>query len=100
MTKECIEIIGASEHNLRDVDVTIPLGVLVAVSGVSGSGKSSLVHDILSRALSKHFYHAKAVPGAHKKIEGLEHIDKVITVTQDRYRSHATLECCYLYWRL
>lgn len=83
MTKECIEIIGASEHNLRDVDVKIPLGVLVAVSGVSGSGKSSLVHDILSRALSKHFYHAKAVPGAHKKIEGLEHIDKVITVTQD-----------------
>lgn len=83
MTKECIEIIGASEHNLCDVDVKIPLGVLVAVSGVSGSGKSSLVHDILSRALSKHFYHAKAVPGAHKKIEGLEHIDKVITVTQD-----------------
>lgn len=83
MTKECIEIIGASEHNLRDVDVKIPLGMLVAVSGVSGSGKSSLVHDILSRALSKHFYHAKAVPGAHKKMTGLEHIDKVITVTQD-----------------
>lgn len=83
MTKEHITIIGASEHNLRNVDVTIPLGMLVAVSGVSGSGKSSLVHDILSRALSKHFYHAKAVPGAHKKIEGLADIDKVITVTQD-----------------
>lgn len=83
MTKACIEIIGASEHNLRNVDVSIPLGVLVAVSGVSGSGKSSLVHDILSRALSKHFYHAKAIPGMHKKIEGLHNIDKVITVTQD-----------------
>jgi len=58
-------------------------GKLVAVSGVSGSGKSSLVHDILSRALSKYFYHAKAEPGAHKKIEGLSLIDKVIAVTQD-----------------
>lgn len=80
---ECIAITGATEHNLKNVDVKIPLGVLVAVSGVSGSGKSSLVHDILSRALSKYFYHAKAVPGAHKKIEGLSNIDKVIAVTQD-----------------
>ncbi len=78
-----IEIVGATEHNLRNVDAKIPLGMLVAVSGVSGSGKSSLVHDILSRALSKHFYHAKAEPGAHKKITGLDHIDKVIAVTQD-----------------
>lgn len=78
-----ITIIGATEHNLKNVDVKIPLGVLVAVAGVSGSGKSSLVHDILSRALSKHFYHAKTVPGAYKKMEGLSNIDKVITVTQD-----------------
>ena len=80
---EYIIITGATEHNLKNVDVKIPLGLLVAVSGVSGSGKSSLVHDILSRALSKYFYHAKAVPGAHKKIEGLSAIDKVIAVTQE-----------------
>lgn len=81
--KDAITITGATEHNLKNVDVKIPLGMLVAVSGVSGSGKSSLVHDILSRALSKYFYHAKATPGAHKKIEGLSNIDKVIAVTQD-----------------
>jgi excinuclease ABC subunit A len=83
LSEEAITIFGATEHNLKNVDVKIPLGMLVAVSGVSGSGKSSLVHDILSRALSKYFYHAKAEPGAHKKIEGLSHIDKVIAVTQD-----------------
>ncbi len=83
LSKESITIIGATEHNLKNVDVSIPLGMLVAVSGVSGSGKSSLVHDILSRALSQYFYHAKAIPGAHKKIEGLSNIDKVIAVTQD-----------------
>lgn len=83
LSKESITIIGATEHNLKNVDASIPLGMLVAVSGVSGSGKSSLVHDILSRALSQYFYHAKAIPGAHKKIEGLSNIDKVIAVTQD-----------------
>ena len=83
LSKEAITIFGATQHNLKNVDVKIPLGMLVAVSGVSGSGKSSLVHDILSRALSKYFYHAKAEPGAHKKIEGLSLIDKVIAVTQD-----------------
>lgn len=83
LSKESITIVGATEHNLKNVDVSIPLGMLVAVSGVSGSGKSSLVHDILSRALSQYFYHAKAIPGAHKKIEGLSNIDKVIAVTQD-----------------
>ncbi|PIX90081.1 MAG: excinuclease ABC subunit UvrA [Candidatus Moranbacteria bacterium CG_4_10_14_3_um_filter_45_9] len=78
-----ITIYGATEHNLKNADVKIPLGMLVAVSGVSGSGKSSLVHDILSRALSKYFYHAKAEPGAYRKMEGLSNIDKVIAVTQD-----------------
>ncbi|MBI2439531.1 MAG: excinuclease ABC subunit UvrA [Candidatus Moranbacteria bacterium] len=81
--KEAITIYGAKEHNLKNIDVKIPLGMLVAVSGVSGSGKSSLVHDILSRALAKHFYHAKAEPGKYKKIEGLGNIDKVISVNQD-----------------
>lgn len=81
-SKAAISIFGATEHNLKNIDVSIPLGMLVAVSGVSGSGKSSLVHSILSRALSKFFYHAKAEPGAHKKIEGIDHINKVIAVTQ------------------
>lgn len=78
-----MRVIGASEHNLKNIDVEIPLGMLVAVSGVSGSGKSSLIHDVLSRALSRHFYNAKAEPGTHKKIEGIANIDKVIVVTQD-----------------
>lgn len=80
---DAITIHGATEHNLKNVTVEIPLGMLVAVSGVSGSGKSSLVHDILARALSKYFYHAKAEPGEHKKIDGLGNIDKVISVNQD-----------------
>jgi excinuclease ABC subunit A len=74
---------GASEHNLKHIDVAIPLGKFVAVSGVSGSGKSSLVHDILGRALSKKFYQAKAEPGKYKKLTGLAEIDKVISVNQD-----------------
>jgi len=78
-----VSIIGAKEHNLKDVDAHIPLGKFVTVSGVSGSGKSSLVDGILSRALAKKFYDAKAEPGAHTRIDGLEHIDKVITVSQD-----------------
>ncbi len=80
---ESIVIEGAEEHNLKNIDCVIPLGMLVSVAGVSGSGKSSLIHDILSRALAKHFYRAKTEPGAHKKITGLTHIDKVITVNQD-----------------
>ena len=78
-----LTIHGAKEHNLKNIDVEIPLGMLVSVAGVSGSGKSSLVHDILSRALAKHFFRAKKEPGAHKKITGLSDVDKVITVTQD-----------------
>ena len=77
-----LAIRGASEHNLQDIDVKIPLGKLVTVTGVSGSGKSTLVVDILSKALSKKFYRAKDEPGAHKKIEGIEHIDKVISIDQ------------------
>lgn len=80
---ENIVIEGATEHNLKNIDCAIPLGMLVAIAGVSGSGKSSLIHDILSRALAKHFYRAKTEPGAHKKITGLDCIDKVITVNQD-----------------
>ena len=77
-----LRIIGASEHNLKNIDVKIPLGKLVVVSGVSGSGKSSLISDILAKALLKYFYGAKEEPGKHKKIEGLENIDKAVLVDQ------------------
>lgn len=77
-----LKIRGASEHNLKNIDVEIPLGLLVCVSGVSGSGKSTLVNDILAKALSQHFYGSKASPGKHKTIEGVHNIDKVITVDQ------------------
>ncbi|HVX89630.1 MAG TPA: ATP-binding cassette domain-containing protein, partial [Gemmatimonadales bacterium] len=73
---------GATEHNLRDLDVEIPLGVFTAVTGVSGSGKSTLVSDILYHALARHFYRAKVVPGKHTRIEGLDKIDKVIDIDQ------------------
>lgn len=80
---ESLVIEGAKEHNLKNIDVEIPLGIFVSVAGVSGSGKSSLIHDILSRALAKHFYRAKTEPGAHTRISGLPYIDKVIMVNQD-----------------
>src|ERR1700722_13780467 len=75
-------IIGAREHNLRNVSVEIPLGSFVAVTGVSGSGKSSLIEDILHRALARHFYRARVIPGAYDRITGLEHLDKVIDIDQ------------------
>ncbi|NTW14115.1 MAG: excinuclease ABC subunit UvrA [Candidatus Moranbacteria bacterium] len=78
-----LSVIGASEHNLKNVDIHIPLGAFTAVSGVSGSGKSSFVDDILSRVLARHFYGAHAVPGDHNSVKGIEHLDKVITVNQD-----------------
>jgi excinuclease ABC subunit A len=73
---------GAREHNLQDLDVHFPLGVFCAVTGVSGSGKSTLVNGILYTALAKQIYNARAVPGRHQKITGLEHVDKVIHVDQ------------------
>jgi excinuclease ABC subunit A len=72
----------ATAFNLKKVDVKVPLGKFVCVTGVSGSGKSTLVLDILGRSLSAHFYGAKDVPGAHKRIEGIEHLDKVVSVDQ------------------
>ena len=73
---------GAKENNLRDIDVTFPLGQLVAVTGVSGSGKSSLVNDILYKQLARTIYGARSIPGRHRTIEGLDEIDKVIHVDQ------------------
>jgi excinuclease ABC subunit A len=77
-----LTVVGAHEHNLQDIDVTFPLGLFVAVTGVSGSGKSTLVNDILYTSLAKQIYNARAVPGRHKRINGLGHVDKVIHVDQ------------------
>lgn len=77
-----LTVYGARQNNLRDIDVTIPLGVFVAVTGVSGSGKSTLVNDILYTSLARQIYGARAVPGRHTKISGMELVDKVIHVDQ------------------
>ncbi len=77
-----IKIIGATENNLKKIDVEIPLGKFVAITGVSGSGKSTLMNDILAKALTKHFYNSKEEPGKHERIEGLHAIDKVIDIDQ------------------
>jgi len=77
-----LRILGARENNLKDVDAEIPLGVLTAVTGVSGSGKSSLIDDILHRALARKLYGAAAEPGRHRAIEGADQIDKVIAIDQ------------------
>lgn len=77
-----IEIIGASEHNLKNINVKIPLGLFISISGVSGSGKSTLVDEILYRALAGKLYGSKAKPGQYKSITGVENIDKVIVVDQ------------------
>lgn len=81
-TDACIELVGVREHNLKNISVRIPTGALVAITGVSGSGKSSLVIDVLSKALMKRFYRSKDIPGAHDDIRGLEHIDKAIVIDQ------------------
>ena len=73
---------GACEHNLKDIDVEIPLGLFVCVSGVSGSGKSTLVNEILARALGRSLHRSRQPAGAHRALEGVEHLDKVIVVDQ------------------
>jgi excinuclease ABC subunit A len=77
-----LRVVEAREHNLREVTVEFPLGCFVAVTGVSGSGKSTLVNDVLYASLARHLYSARTVPGRHRRIEGLEHVDKVVHVDQ------------------
>ncbi len=80
--KKCIEVKGATEHNLKGVDVKFPLGIFICVTGVSGSGKSTLINHILVRGLKRHLYQSREKPGAHKNILGISQIDKVIEIDQ------------------
>ena len=80
--KGFLKILGARENNLKNIDVEIPLGVMTCVTGVSGSGKSSLVNEILYKALAKELNRARTIPGKHMRIEGLEQVDKVINIDQ------------------
>ncbi len=77
-----LKVIGAKEHNLQDVDLEIPLGTMTCITGPSGSGKSTLVHDILHAVLARELNRAKTTPGRYKRIDGLEHLDKVIEIDQ------------------
>ena len=77
-----LTILGAREHNLKDLEVEIPLGVFTCVTGVSGSGKSTLVNEILRKALDRRIYRSKEEPGKHEQILGADHIDKVIDIDQ------------------
>ena len=80
--RKLLKIIGAREHNLKNIDIAIPLGLFTCVTGVSGSGKSTLIDEILYRALAKKFYGSREKPGRHKEIRGVNFIDKVIVIDQ------------------
>ena len=77
-----LKVVGARENNLKNIDVEFPLGVMTCVTGVSGSGKSSLVNEILYKRLAKELNRARTIPGKHKRIEGIEQVDKVINIDQ------------------
>ncbi len=79
---KALTVIGAREHNLKNIDATFPLGLFIVVTGVSGSGKSTLIDDILYRSLARKLYRSVLEPGEHREIQGLEHIDKVIEIDQ------------------
>src|SRR5690625_2827140 len=72
-----IEVIGATENNLKNISAKFPIGVMTVVTGVSGSGKSTLVNEILYKSLAKSLYRGKHRPGKHKEVKGIEHIEKV-----------------------
>src|SRR5699024_1963213 len=77
-----IEIVGASENNLKGISVKIPIGLMTVVTGVSGSGKSTLVNEILYKSMARKLYKGKYKPGKHQKINGLKHVEKVINIDQ------------------
>ena len=77
-----ITVHGARQHNLKNIDVKIPLGKLICITGVSGSGKSSLMNEVLYKSLARYLNKARIIPGAHDKITGLEHLDKIINIDQ------------------
>lgn len=77
-----IKVLGAAENNLKDIDVTFPLGIVTCVTGVSGSGKSSLVNEVLNKHLNRDLNRARVIPGKHRGIEGMEQLDKVIDIDQ------------------
>jgi excinuclease ABC subunit A len=77
-----LKILGASANNLKNIDVSIPLGLLVCITGVSGSGKSTLMSDVLYNALAARLMGARTIAGEHKKIEGIQHLDKIINIDQ------------------
>ena len=77
-----VEIQGAAQHNLKKVNAQVPLGTFTCVTGVSGSGKSTLVNEVLYKAVANKLHRAKLRPGAHRRIRGLEHLDKIISVDQ------------------
>ena len=77
-----IKIRGARENNLKNIDVDVPLGIMTCVTGVSGSGKSSLINEILYKALAKKLNHARTIPGDHDGIDGVEQLDKIIAIDQ------------------
>lgn len=81
--KKYIEIKGAKSHNLKNINAKIPLGTLTCITGVSGSGKSSLINDIMCKAISKELYKTKEKPGEHKKVLGIENLDKIVSISQN-----------------
>ena len=80
--KKYITILGAEENNLKNIDVKIPLGTFTCITGVSGSGKSTLINEILCKKISQKLYKSKVIPGKHKKINGLDNIDKIVDISQ------------------
>ena len=90
---KCIEIVGAQENNLKNVNVKFPLGIFNCVTGVSGSGKSTLVNEILYKYLSREMNHANEKPGKCEKIKGISNIDKMINILYNKIVLYKMLLC-------
>lgn len=91
MTDEKWKLSVQKENNLKNAKMSFPLGTFVAVTGVSGSGKSTMINEVLYKSLAQKLYKAKAKPGIHKEIKGLEHLDKVIDIDQSPIDVHHVL---------